>query len=114
DEAKRITRQALVHYDLGEWDKAIAEFKRAYEISEAPTLLFNLAQAHRKKKEYAEALKLYESYLRRLPGARNRALVERFQAESRRELEKEKAAAMPPPTPVEPPAPVVVAPRAPE
>src|SRR4051812_18272354 len=49
-EAKRLTRQALLHYDLGEWDKAIAEFKRAYELSEAPTLLFNLAQAHRKKR----------------------------------------------------------------
>jgi tetratricopeptide (TPR) repeat protein len=57
------------HYNLGEYDQAIAAFKEAYRLSNDPSLLYNIAQAYRKKgAEFCEpALDFYRSYLRARP-----------------------------------------------
>ncbi len=75
-EAKALYDKGITHYNLGEYDKAIAAFRQAYEISLAPGLLFNIAQAHRLNKDYEQASKLYSTYLRLKPDAPNRADVE--------------------------------------
>src|SRR6478735_7554353 len=62
--AREHYNQGILHYDLGEIDQAIAEFKQAYAISAAPGLLFNIAQAFRYKKDYEQALHFYRTYLR--------------------------------------------------
>ncbi len=68
--------KGITHYNLGEFDAAITEFKAAYEINSSPSLLFNIAQAYRLKKDYEQALYFYKTYLRLKPDAKNRADVE--------------------------------------
>jgi len=53
-----------LHYDLGEYDEAIAEFKEAYAISPLTALLYNIAQAYRKKGDCRKALDSYATYQR--------------------------------------------------
>ncbi len=40
---------ALKHYNLAEYELAIDEFKTAYRLTQAPELLYNIAQAYRLK-----------------------------------------------------------------
>lgn len=80
-EAREHYTNGMRHFDLGEIEPAIAEFKEAYKISAAPGLLFNIAQAYRTKKDYEQALLFYRNYLRLVPRAPNRADVEARVAE---------------------------------
>src|SRR6185436_5183652 len=45
DEAHRLFEAANLRYELGEYAQAIPLFRRAYELSREPTLLFNLGQS---------------------------------------------------------------------
>jgi tetratricopeptide (TPR) repeat protein len=74
--ARRSFEQGQVHYDLGEYDLAIASFREAYELSLAPALLFNIAQAHRLKGDCAQALEVYRHFLRRDPDSVHRGDAE--------------------------------------
>src|SRR5215471_6877228 len=94
DEAKQLTEQGLAHYNVGEYDKAVDEFKRAYLLSKTPALLFNIAQAQRLKGDCKEALQSYKAYLRADPSA-NRAKIEARIAEMEKCV-KEKPAETPP------------------
>jgi tetratricopeptide (TPR) repeat protein len=80
-EAKEHFDRAMAHYELGEFPAAVEEFKQAYALSQAPGLLFNLAQASRLAKDYEQALHFYRTYLRVRPDAPNRADVEQRIAE---------------------------------
>jgi tetratricopeptide (TPR) repeat protein len=74
--AQELFRSGLSHYNLAEFDAAIADFKAAYEASQAPGLLFNLAQAARLAHRDEEALHFYKTYLRLKPDASNRTYAE--------------------------------------
>src|SRR5262245_16291649 len=74
--AREHYNKGILYYDLGDIEHAIAEFKEAYSISAAPGLLFNIAQAHRFKKDYEQALHFYRTYLRLQPRAINKTDVE--------------------------------------
>jgi tetratricopeptide (TPR) repeat protein len=76
-EAKQHYDRGMAHYELGEFTAAVEEFKLAYARSQAPGLLFNLAQASRLAKDYEQALHFYRTYLRVRPDAPNRDDVER-------------------------------------
>ncbi|MFH0902950.1 MAG: MYXO-CTERM sorting domain-containing protein, partial [Pseudomonadota bacterium] len=76
DLAREHYQAGITKYDLGQFDEAIGEFQKAFEISNAPGLLFNIAQAYRLKKDYGRARFFYQSYLRRQPDAANRQDVE--------------------------------------
>lgn len=65
------------HFDLSEFDEALADFKDAYRNKPDPVLLYNIAQCHRKLGHTDEAISFYQSYLRRAPEAKNRDEVER-------------------------------------
>jgi len=85
-------REARAHFErgdqllkIGQFDDAIVEFKRAYELSPAPGLLFNIAQACRAKKDGEQALLYYTNFLREDPNAPERAYVEERIEELRRE-----------------------------
>jgi tetratricopeptide (TPR) repeat protein len=96
------------HYNVGDFDRAIDEFKRAYEISPAPGLLFNIAQAYRAKKDRDNALYFYTTYLREDPQAPERAYVEARMSELRgSEPSVTEPPAPSPPAPVRPPAAIV-------
>ena len=98
-EAKDHYDRGMAHYELGEFAAAVEEFKAAYARSQAPGLLFNLAQASRLNKDYEQALHFYRTYLRVRPDAANRDDVEKRIAElepiieMRRRAEMEKLAA---------------------
>ena len=80
-DAKQHYDRGMAHYELGEFAAAVEEFKLAYARSQAPGLLFNLAQASRLNKDYEQALHFYRTYLRVRPDAANRDDVERRIAE---------------------------------
>jgi tetratricopeptide (TPR) repeat protein len=91
-QARELYKKGMTHYQLGELDKAIEEFKQAYEITSAPALLFNLAQVHRMKKNLPDALYFYKMYLRLEPNAGNRKDVEGLIAETQARLDEEERA----------------------
>jgi tetratricopeptide (TPR) repeat protein len=77
-------------YELGLYDEAIAEYMAAYKAKDDPALLFNLGQAHRLAGHAAEALRLYKTYLSKVPAAENRADVEGKIRELKELVEKQK------------------------
>ncbi len=74
--ARELYDKGITAYNLGEYDSAVAQLKRSYELSKAAPLLFNIAQAFRAKGDHAQALSFYRTYLRLVPNARNRADAE--------------------------------------
>jgi tetratricopeptide (TPR) repeat protein len=110
--ARALYDRGQAHYDLGEFDEAIAQFKEAYELSRAPRLMFNIAQAYRLKKDWEQALFFYNNYLRLVPNAPNRADVESRIAEMQEKIRSrpEPTPAVPEPAPAKEPPPPVVAP----
>jgi tetratricopeptide (TPR) repeat protein len=69
ERARALFDRGQVQYALGEYDQAIALFREAYELSSAPILLFNIAQAHRLKGDCAHAVELYRHFVRIAPDA---------------------------------------------
>ena len=63
-EAKDHYEQGIVQYNLTNYQEAIDHFKKAYELTKAPALLFNIAQAYRLKKDYSIAKTFYQNYVR--------------------------------------------------
>ncbi len=75
-EARQLSDQGLESYRRGEYDQAIDRFKEAYVLSRLPDLLYDLAQAYRRKGDCAHARSAYRSYLEFDPAAYNRPRVE--------------------------------------
>ena len=80
-------------FKLGQFDQALAEYGKAYELFPAPALLFNLGQCHRNLKNWERAIFFFQGYLRDDPNASNRELVEELISEAQGELAKQQAAA---------------------
>lgn len=107
--ARRLFEEGQVHYSLGEYDQAIARFRRAYEISSAPALLFDIAQAYRLKGECRQALEIYRHFARQVPDSPHRD-----EAEGQiRSLEARCSPALPAAVPVPTPAPAATTPTPP-
>lgn len=93
EEASALYASGAAHYERGEYDAAIRDFGRAYELSHAPDLLFNLAQAHRLKgSSCTSARDYYRRYLEEVPRAADRAEVEARISEMDRCVQQESAA----------------------
>lgn len=90
DPAREHYEKGLAKYNLAEFDAAIVEFKQSYELSKAPRLLFNIAQAYRLKKDYESALYFYNTYLRADPNPPNFDDVDAKIAEMKHALEDQK------------------------
>jgi tetratricopeptide (TPR) repeat protein len=93
--AKALYQAGVLQYNLSEFQKALDDFKAAYELRPDPVLLFNIGQSHRMLGHPQEAVFAYRAYLRELPDAPNRQEVERLRAEMEREAQK-KIAPTPP------------------
>lgn len=50
-------------YRLGEFDRAIDEFKKSYELNPIPKLLFNLGQAHFRKEDFKGAQHFFRQFI---------------------------------------------------
>jgi tetratricopeptide (TPR) repeat protein len=96
--AKRLFEVGQAHYDLGEYDEAIGAFREAYEISSAPALLYNIAQAHRLKGDCPRALQVYRHFVRLDPSSPHRASADGHVADLEAQCERKAAPAASPPT----------------
>ncbi len=107
-----LEASAKKHYELAEYDAAIADFKEAFRISDAPGYLFNIAQAYRLEGNCREALTFYKTFLRRVPDSPQAAKVREHVSEmetcAAKQPEPEPPTTLaptPPPTTTPPPAP---------
>jgi tetratricopeptide (TPR) repeat protein len=117
--ARDSYRRATQHYELGEYQKALDDFKEAYRNRPDPALLFNIGQCYRQLGDAAQALREYRVYLLKDPDGPNREdvlelinkLVEEADAKTTSEAENDDAREAP--APVVAPAPIAVAPPPP-
>jgi tetratricopeptide (TPR) repeat protein len=99
-EARDHYEMGINHYNMGEFDFAIAEFRQAYLLSASPSLLFNIAQAFRLKKDYEQAHAFYRTYLRHQPDAPNRDDVEGLIGDMEKQMAKQRVKRERPPDPL--------------
>jgi len=115
-EARRHYEEGTKAFNLGEFPRAIAEFKAAYNAKADPLLLYNIAQSFRLQGDASQAVFFYRSFLRNMPATPNRKEVELriHTLEKQLDDQKKEAAAAPVvvPAPVVTPAPAVTAPPA--
>ena len=99
-EAIEAFRSATRSYELGRYEAAIAGFERAWELTEAPQLLYNLGQAHRKHfdvepdvEHLRRAKVFFENYDKRMRDAEfyDAAEVKRVVEEIDRQIEAQEA-----------------------
>jgi hypothetical protein len=65
--AKELFELGRVAYDRGDYQTAVSEWKRAYDVDPRPGLQYNLAQAYEKLDMLLEAVGAMESYLQGAP-----------------------------------------------
>jgi hypothetical protein len=92
-EAKAHADRALREYNLGNFEEAISEFGKAYEIEPSPILLFNIGLAHRHLDHFERASFFFRRYLNETgPDAASRNDAERYIQEMESKLAQEKKA----------------------
>jgi tetratricopeptide (TPR) repeat protein len=100
-EAKETARvayqRATKHYNLGEYQEALVDFKDAYRAYEEPTFLFNIAQCQRQLGAKLDAIRSYRAFLRESPSVQNRAEVEQLVASLETALREEQQSKSRPP-----------------
>lgn len=104
-QAKLEVDKAALHYRLGRFEEALASYTRAYELFNAPALLFNIGQCHKNLKNHERAIFFFQGYLREETNPEKRALAEDLLAKSRADLERQRLEAIPPAAPPPAPAP---------
>ncbi len=84
--ARALFDEASAAYQAGRYDRAVELFLSAYDLSRAPGILFNVAQAYRLRGEAFcdRALVYYRRSLEEDPGADNRPEIEERIAEMER------------------------------
>lgn len=103
-QAKKAFETGTRAYSAGDFETALANFKRAYQLTGSPDLLYNIATVSDRMRLDEEALEAYEGYLRARPKSRDRehvesrievlqeAIEERRRAEIEAEIEARQAA----------------------
>lgn len=66
-EARGIFLAGKAAYEDSRYEAALGHFKRAYELSQRPALLFNIGQAADKLRRDGEALEAFRAYLEQVP-----------------------------------------------
>ncbi len=98
DEAKRLAQLSIREYEALDYEHALADAVKAFELSGAPELLYDLAQCHRALGHWRQAEISYRNYLREKPNAPNRSAVLMLIADMRAK-EVEAPATKPPAAP---------------
>ncbi len=62
-------QRASQHFSAGEYELAIRSFWAAYALRTQPIILFNVAQAHRRAKQWPQAQALFSRFLREDPNS---------------------------------------------
>lgn len=107
-EARALYSAGEIAYAEGRYESALGYFQRAHELSARPALLFNIGSAAERVRQDDVALDAFERYLRDVPEAANRSVVEaRIQilrtaiAEREERNQRPTTAEVPPPTSAE-------------
>jgi tetratricopeptide (TPR) repeat protein len=74
-EAKKAFAVGTQSYANGEFESALASFRRAYELTGSPDLLYNIATVSDRMRRDEEALEAYEGYLEARPKSADREHV---------------------------------------
>jgi tetratricopeptide (TPR) repeat protein len=101
-QAKQLYADGKRFYDIGDYTHAIESWKHAYLLSNAPMLLFNVAQAYRLSGDCGNALTMYANYERADPALPNRDDLEQAKARCNREPTKTNPPEPAPPSTVAP------------
>jgi tetratricopeptide (TPR) repeat protein len=103
-EAKRYYLSGSKHFDLGEYQQALEDFKSAYRVRDDAVLLYNIAQCQRLLGQSDDAVRSYKAYLRRAPSAPNRDEVQaKIVALEQAMNARDRAKSIPPIPPITPP-----------
>jgi hypothetical protein len=108
EQSSRHLERGISYYEMGKYKLAVEEFERAYVLHATDSLLFNLAQAHRKLDNCTEAVRYYERYLERSPRSPRAREVRKLLPDLRRACEIKfvrPSGVSPEPEPREPPRP---------
>jgi tetratricopeptide (TPR) repeat protein len=87
-EAKELNDKATRLYEVGKYGEAIEEYQKVYLLVDDPVLLYNIAQSYRLWGKPEDSIRFYRNYLRRAPGAPNRADVEKKIADQEKVIEE--------------------------
>lgn len=83
-DAEQLYRDGQTAYDQQHYDDALAAWQRSYELSHAPALLFNIAQAYRLRAhpgDCVQARTQYQSFIQVAEPSQQRSLAEQYVAE---------------------------------
>jgi tetratricopeptide (TPR) repeat protein len=111
EQAAQAYKDGVAAFKAEEFPTALGLFERAYKLDPSPILIYNLARTHEEMGHASEAIDHFELYLTRVPGAADRADVERRVRVMKKILEQVKPE--PEPEPVEPSPPPTRAPASP-
>lgn len=67
-QAAAHTRQGQAYFGRGDYDRAIAEYQAAFDLSNEPSLIFNIALCYDRTDRPEQALQAFERYLELAPG----------------------------------------------
>jgi tetratricopeptide (TPR) repeat protein len=98
--AKALFERGEAFYKLGEYEKALNEYRESFLVSKAPLLLLNIAQCYRYLSQYEEAKHNYEAFVREDPNSPYRKEMEGKIAEMETILEAKRREASKPPAPL--------------
>jgi hypothetical protein len=103
EQARRHFEAGTKAFNLGEFKRAVEEYKAAYNSKADPVFLYNIAQAYRLDNNLQQSLFFYKSYLVNSPRAPNRREVEERIHKLETQLAEQRAlTSMPPNAPVPP------------
>jgi tetratricopeptide (TPR) repeat protein len=82
-QARVLFEDGTAAYTLGNFKKALVDYEAAYKLYPAPQFLFNIAQCHFQLQNWERAIFFFEGYLREVPDATNKSLVDELVTEAR-------------------------------
>jgi tetratricopeptide (TPR) repeat protein len=97
EEARRAFKEGDEAFKAGDFDVALKDFTKAYELSHLGELLFDIALCHRALGNWADARDYYNRYLTEVPNGKSRELAVTQLAEVKQKLAETEAAKTPPP-----------------
>lgn len=96
EQAQALYESGVRHYNVAEYDEAIADYKAAYKLYPEPTFLYNIAVAYRMKGDCQQALVFYRTYLRNEPNPPNKDKIDQRVAEMEECVKKKGGTVTPP------------------
>ena len=95
EEGRHQFELAMSAYEDGRFEDSLAHFERAYALTSAPELLFNIATVYDRLRSDREALDAYQRYLAARPDGSDRLNIERRIEALRLAIERDEAAPAP-------------------